>query len=356
MSTTATLAPSSHPVHTFAAAAPTSPASSATAPAAVPSFMRWARYANGIVVSEPGMSVRDAVVKSGLDYTVTLIDMFGRDNLNNDRVVGFDGHFGTVRRDKDGSVTPLAVVKSRYSVANNIDAFDFAQSLVDDWGANVVAAAAFGDPLGAQAYLALRASDAITVGGDDAHDVYVLLMNSHDGSSGITVSVIAVRRDNGTEVGFELPGAPQRWSIRHSGDIYAKYREAEKTATMVNKWTTKYEGMTRLLLGARVTETQIDKFVQRFLPTPSAAGDKSAKTWAERRMVLRTMCKDAHDGDGFGAGTHMAVFNATCSYIDHRSATRGGEPELIRARRAIEGRNTLTKAKAWRLLTESAES
>lgn len=327
------------------------PQSAPFAEAKVPSFIRWAIAKGGLVAPGAGMSVTDAVRSAGLDYMVRLIDNEAVDNSDPACPARYPmkGFFTTIRQDKDGTVTPLSVVKSRYAIADNINAFDFAQALVDDFGANVVAAAAFGDPLGAKAYLVVKAPRTMTVG-HDPYDIYMVIMNSHDGSCGLSCSVVAVRRRDGVEVSFDLGRASQKWTIRHSGDIYSKYREAEKTMRMVDRWIDTYEGMSQKMLLTRITPDQIALFVKQFLPD-RGTGEKSQKTWAERRTQLHTLCRESY-GHGFGAGTVLAVFNATCLYIDHHAATRGGSPDVIRARRALEGRNVLAKRRAWRLLSE----
>lgn len=332
----------------------------ASSPSAVPhaakepSFIRWARATGGMVAtSETGMSVVDAVKAAGLDYLVTAWTLQAVDHYQPGVLperIEMENWFPTIRLNADGTKIPLGVIRSRYTITQNASAFSFAQELVDNFDANIVAAAAYGAPLGSRAYLALKSPHTLNVGGTDPHDVYVVVHNSHDGSSAVSAEIIAVRRENGIEVSLHTGAAPQRWTLRHSGNVDEKYAEAVETTKLVEKWITSYEGMTRELLGARFGSAQIKVFTESFMPTPRGAGTKSADTWAKRRLLLTQVIRDEVDGLGFGAGTAMAVFNATCTYIDHHAATRGADADKVRMTRAITGRNVPQKQKAWTML------
>lgn len=318
-----------------------------------PAFVRWAGT-HGILNTD-GMGVKEAVIAAGLNYEVTLDDAAAVSRVTGAQTM-MDGFRATMRRDPNGGVVPLGVVKTRYAICQNLDALDFAQSLIDDFGANIVAASAHGNPLGARAYLALKAPQVMHLSGVDPHQMYVVITNSHDGSSGVTCTLHAVRDESGVDVAFDLGAAPQRWVVRHTGDLDMKYREATKTVEMVERWIETYEGMSRLLLGARVREQQVNRFVHAMLPTPTSAGKRSETTWARRRAELHELCITATEGHGFGDRTAMAVFNAACEYIDHHAGTRGGDPDMTRAKRALDGRNTLAKSRAWRLLSDEVQN
>lgn len=331
---------------------PQTPAVEAATPAAPRPYFVRATHGRGKVFTEP-VDVVDAITQSGLDYVVTLTDddVIAPMTVPGGTVhVPMTGFKGVVRVNPDGGRSALGVVKSAYRICQNVDAFDFAQSLLDDFDANVVAAAADGNPLGARAYLALRLPQTLMAGGQDPHDVYVIVTNSHDGSSALTARVSAIRRVNGVEVVGTFVGAPMAYTIRHSGDVGAKMREAIETMETVNAWVQTYERATYALLGERMTEVEFDQFAKKVLPTPSGSSERAAQQWADRRLTLRRLFTDM-PAQAFGRGTRYAAFMAFCEYVDRHAPTRGGDPDTVRIDRLLSGRATRAKEAAWKALT-----
>lgn len=310
-----------------------------------PTFVRWAEY-HGKVFAEP-TSVVDALVASRLDFTVSKEELLVV--TSNGAELDFPSKVATVRNNGDGTRNVLGIVGSNYSVCQNAEAFAWAQDLVDDYDANIVAAASYGRVLGSSVYLALRSPDTITVG-DDVHDLYVSLNNSHDGSSGLNVRVTAVRPHAGTEVAVDLRRAHQSWSVRHSGDLALKAREAATTMANLRAWAREYEDVSYQLLATPMGAEQFTAFAKAFLPTPNAASEKAAEKWAMKRLELRELF-EVSDHAAFGRGTFIAAFNAACAWVDERYATRGkNSPQLARAERAVDGRSAAAKQRAWSLL------
>lgn len=318
----------------------------------LPAFYGAARPGYGRVFKEP-VDVVDALIDAGLDYTVVVTEddvvapMAVSGGTANITMSGFRG---VIRLNADGTRSGLGVVKTSYRTCQNADAFDFAQSLLDDFGANVVAAAAWGNPVGAKAFLALRLPDTLMAGGTDPHDVYVVVSNSHDGSSALTARVAPIRRATGAEITAPLVGAPMSYTLRHTGDMGAKFRDAEATMSTVRRWIETYESATFALLAEKMTSEQFAAFAKQALPTPKGSSERSADQWAARRATLIDLFENGK-GQGFGRGTRYAAFTAFCEYVDFHSATRGGDPSSIRQDRLLSGRAARQKADAWALLT-----
>lgn len=309
-----------------------------------PTFVRWASNF-GRVFTRP-VDVIDAMVQSGLDFTVGKIELVARTPLGEELEV--PGKVATVRYNADGTKAVLGTVGTGYQVCSNLDAFAWSQDLLDDHGANIVAASCYGKPLGSKAFVAARTERTFKIGGE-VHDVYVLLHNSHDGSSGLNVSTTAVRRSTGTEINIAPNAAAQHWTVRHSGNLEAKAREAADTMRRVNTWVASFENMSHTLLAKPMPADTFTTFSERFLPTPKAAKDRSANLWAARRQELRDLF-EVSPQCAFGRGTYLAAFNAACVWVDERYEARGENSQMVRAARGIDGRSTSTKQRAWDVL------
>lgn len=315
----------------------------------LPAFLGIA-HIQGMVARE-SMTVHEALIEAGLDYTVTRHE--GQTNVplpdGGTLTLPQDGYWSTVRNNPDGSKAFLGMVKGRYQTIQNADAFAFGQHLSDEFGANVIAAAAFGKPLGTRTFLALHLSDTLNVGGQDPHDLYLLIGNSHNGETGVTAAIVPIRKASTGEVVTKMPEAPQRWTLRHSGDIAGKFAEAVHTMQMVKQWIRTYQNVTYTLLGTRMTADEFRDYTHKLLPTPRNAGERSAATWAGRRQVLLDLFESAPT-NSFGRGTRYAAFCAVNEYVDHYAATRGGDPAQVRYARNLGGQAVRFKEHAWTLL------
>lgn len=317
----------------------------------VPYFIR-AAAGPGKVFDEP-VDVVDAIEESGLDYIVTVSDL---DVIAPVQIPGgttnieMTGHKGVIRVNSDGTRGPLGVVKSAFRACQNSDGFEFAQALLDDYDADVVAAAAHGNPLGSRAYLALRLNETLMAGGQDPHDVYVIVTNAHDGNAALTARVAPIRRTTQAEVATALVGAPMSYNLRHTGDLAGKMSDAVGTMRMVRHWIETYESATFALLAEPMSQSEFGTFAKRVLPTPSGSKERAAKTWAARRATLIHLFEKAPT-QAFGRGTRYAAFTAFCEYVDYHSSTRGGDPADVRADRLLTGRAARMKADAWKALT-----
>lgn len=340
---------------------PAVPASAAPAPAAnaaalftgnrLPAFIGIAQVTG--MVARDEMTVSEAITAAGLDFTVTRHE--GQANVplpgGGTLALPQDGYWSTVRNNPDGSHAFLGMVKGRYQTIQNSDAFAFGQHLIDEYGANVAAAASFGKPLGTRTFLALALTETLNVAGQDPHDLYLLIGNSHDGSTGLTAAIVPIRRASMGEVVTNMAHAPQRWTLRHSGDIAGKFAEAVHTMQMVKQWIATYQRMTYNLLGTHMTVSEFEDFARRLLPTPRNAGKRSAETWANRRRVLVDLFENAPT-NSFGRGTRYAAFCAVNEYVDHFAATRGGDPTQVRYARNLGGQAVRFKERAWAMLAD----
>lgn len=317
----------------------------------VPAFLGVARV-SGLVIREQ-MSVEEAIVAAGLNFTVTrhegqtIVPVTGGGTL----ALPQEGHWSTVRNNPDGTKAFLGVVKGRYQTIQNGDAFAFGQHLIDEYEANVCAAAAFGKPIGTRTFLALSLSEGFTIGGRDPHDLHLLITNSHNGDSGLTAAIVPIRRASMGEVVTNIPRAPQRWTLRHSGNIAGKFEEAVHTMQMVKQWISTYQNLTYSLLGTTMSSSEFEAFAQQMLPTPRNAGKRSAETWAERRRTLVDLFENAPT-NSFGRGTRYAAVCAVNEYVDFHAATRGGDPAQVRYARNLGGQSVRFKERAWSLLAD----
>ena len=143
----------------------------------------------GAVLDRPPATVGEAIEASGLGWSVAkrrlAIDC-GADLPDVLRYRGFTGHYATVRQDND---EVLGVVGERYRIVQNHEAFAFVDQLL---GSSIHFETAGSLHGGRRVWVLATLPDHVEVGGDDVRP-YVLLMNSHDGSTAVVAATTPIR-------------------------------------------------------------------------------------------------------------------------------------------------------------------
>lgn len=176
----------------------------------------------GQLVNESQTS-EQAIKLAGLDYEVKKEPIY----LSNGEII--PGSFATVRQDNK---TPLGVVKSRYEVLQNVNAFDFFDSIVGKGEAIYETAGVLGK--GETIFITAKLPDYIRVGKEDLIEQYIFLTNSHDGSKPITAAFTPIRIVCNNTLNAALRTANNKITIRHTANLNSKLNEAHKLMGIVN--------------------------------------------------------------------------------------------------------------------------
>lgn len=149
-------------------------------------------------------TTREVIEKAGLDFNVQKCELVAKMpyNLsgNNDinQNAGDFAFMGNIYRDCPNAYAtyrtdrniPLGVVKEKYEVIQNLDAFDFFDTAIGENMAKFQYAGCFG--YGHKVFITAKLPITTTVG-DDPIDNYLVLSTSHDGSSSIDILFTPVR-------------------------------------------------------------------------------------------------------------------------------------------------------------------
>ena len=165
---------------------------------------------------------KDAIEYYGLDYKIEKWPVFAQ---LNSPPVEIPDKYATMRLD---TIKPLGVVGSVYTVVQNIDAFDFIDTIaaecsvlfnlvkeIDD-GRMMVVKAQLGDEIGIQ---------------KDTLRKTLLLTNSHDGSSKVRVQFNIENKSNNTLLSFSLPNIAASLDVKHTTNMGEKLTEGKRTIT-----------------------------------------------------------------------------------------------------------------------------
>ncbi|GAA1540257.1 hypothetical protein GCM10009827_069500 [Dactylosporangium maewongense] len=124
----------------------------------------------------------------------------------------------------------LGVVGSKYEVLQNEDAFAFLQELVDRHDVLWESAGALRG--GRKVFICMRLPNTVTVDAPGVADQiipFIVVLNSHDGSSQFQVVVTPWRPVCGNTERFALRDAHARWGVRHTCNARERIEEARRT-------------------------------------------------------------------------------------------------------------------------------
>lgn len=305
----------------------------------------WHRL--GTRLHEPATAA-EAMTNAGLDYAVglcPLTTLFGEP---------VKGRRAVVRED-DRRV--LSVVGESYVPIQNQECFNFLDSVVADEGIRYHTAGALGQ--GERIWLLAKLPDTIRVkNSDDITEQFLLLSNSHNGSSALRVFFTPIRVVcANTLAAAHSRGESQGIAIRHAGDLTAKVTEAKKVLGLAKHFYDDLALKADYLASYYPTSQQLEKFFERLYPDPAHSTSERTRNIRQRLLQL---FEHGHGQDlPEIRHTAWAALNAVTEYVDHHRPTRGRTP-IERADRRLQsqwfGSGARLKQRAWTLALELASN
>lgn len=153
-------------------------------------------------------STENALKLSGLDWTVHKDQTYLGDTPT--------GYYCTYRYDSDMSKVILGNVSKRYEILQNEEAFQPFDEALLEFGYTYETAGSLGD--GEKIWILAKSPEYKLVG-DDKIDQYVLLFNSHDGSSGVVMRPTLIRVVCQNTLDFSLNQKGQQIKFKHTANV-----------------------------------------------------------------------------------------------------------------------------------------
>lgn len=261
-------------------------------------------------------TAKEALELASLDWTVEKQPLFFGEHKT-----GFPGQFATVRVSDQ---KPLGVVSDGYHVFQNVEAFDFLDAITDTGSQDAVytsAGSLFG---GKRVFITMKIGDGITVGDDDAHDMYLMATNSHDGTQAFTASVSLIRAVCNNTVTMALNSAKSKWALRHKSALSksGRVQEARDALNMSFKYADAFEEEVAKLMAVEVSKDQFNTIAKSIVPESKFKHDKDVQALMDVFENEKTVNMGGGEGTGWGA------FNAVTYFVDHVREYRTDESKF----------------------------
>jgi len=262
-------------------------------------------------ITEDVLTAHEALTTAGLDWDVKLHSLYAQIGKNKKKV----GDRFAVVRQSDESI--LGTVGSRYTPFQNRDAFQFADNLVDDGAAKYETAGSLKD--GRVVFLTMKVPMELQVAGEDAHEMYLVLRNSHNGLSSVNVLVTPVRVVCQNTMSMALGTARQRWAAPHTASLTGKIQEARETLNLTFKYAEAFNASATKMVNTTVTDAMLRELLEDVLPDRPKTAE-----------VIETIETLHHTSEVNGyTGTAWGAFNAVTEYFDHYRETKTQEAVML---------------------------
>ncbi len=292
----------------------------------------------GVRVQEAPTSA-DALICAGLNWEVLQKDVYTEDGI-------FIAGYKVNIRSTDDAL--LGIVSDRYKVVQNEDAFRFTDDLL---GAGVTYETAGALQGGRKVWMLAKMPHKYIIGGDEIAP-YMVVMNSHDGSSGIKVAMTPVRVVCQNTLNLALNNAKRIWTTKHTENVMNRVHEARETLMLAEAYMGDLTREMDWLSRVKLTDKEVMSFMQEFFPVTEDMSEVAKKNNLRLLEDMKQRYWDAPDLANIGKNGYRFV-NAVSDFATHADPlrkTKNYNENLFL--RTIEGNPMIDKA--YKMVREAA--
>ena len=260
----------------------------------------------GTVVKEAPTS-DEAIKIAHLDWKINQIPVMANG-------VEIPNYFANVRSDTNEA---LGVVKGRYKVIQNTEAFDFVDGIVQNKEVKCRYETAGSLFNGRKIFLLVKLPNKLLLG--DKVENYLFFTNSHDGSSALTAGITNVRVVCNNTLQMALKEAPRTWTCRHTESILSKKAQAQQTLGLAVTYMDNMDKVAEELAQKKINE---EKFFRKlFEKNTFSLCEKNIEQVIERMHIIYN---EKDDLQNF-RGTAWGMYNAVADYVSNAVPFRNTE-------------------------------
>lgn len=298
----------------------------------------------------------ESILASGLGWTVEKQAVY----LQNGLIV--PDKWATVRTDTG---MPLGIVGNRYTVQQNVECFNFLDSLIQDGIMRYESAMALDGGRKIALLARMPEYDEIADGDDSLR--YILFSTTHDGTGSINVMPTAVRVVCANTLAIAMSRGRSSGnirSIRHTASKNARLKMAAEWISQFSTEFTLYADKAKKLAETRYTKEQCEAYIQNLFPISREMSSRQLTNVQTRIMKVRDAFVHPSNKLPSINGSWWRLYNSVTYMIDHSTdyRVRGyrnsqEKNRMIQERRfedLIGGKGSKFKNDAFNLAVEMA--
>lgn len=287
----------------------------------------------------------EAIKTANLDFEVEKIPV--RIKLPNGKTFVSKDQFGTVRKDNS---EVLGYVGNRYEILQNVQAFDFFDSIVGKGEAIYETAGVLG--VGERIFITAKLPAHITIGKNDVIDQYIFLTNTHDGKGSVTAAFTPIRIVCNNTLNAALKTMKNKVTLRHTSGVHDKLKLAHEVMGIQNMYT---KEITEIF--NQMAKTEANEMVyKKIIVGAMADNDKMVKDYFEGNPstkfknnvneVLEYAYGNETQKMASTNNTVYGAYNAVTGYNQNVNTYKDNDTKM---KQILEGRSYNQQAEAFRL-------
>lgn len=261
----------------------------------------------GNVVSEAPDS-KTALQVAGLDWNVLQKDVYTQEGFY---IPGYKLNY------RDSDFQQLGIVTDRYKVVQNVDAFRFTDGLL---GTGVKYETAGSLQGGRRTWILAKLTEQYIIAGDKITP-YLLVMNSHDGTSSIKVCMTPVRVVCNNTLNLALSTAKRMWQTKHTENIMDRMDDAKETLFFAHGYMSELGKAIDKLNQMKLQDKKVIEYMQAFFPVSVEMSDIQRKNNSRLLEDLKHRYFDAPDLQHVGKNAYRFI-NAVSDFATHAEPIR----------------------------------
>jgi phage/plasmid-like protein (TIGR03299 family) len=290
-------------------------------------------------------SSREAIEAARLDWSVVKVPLYV---VGGTRIHELPHRFAILREDEIGRkhCHVFGIAGREYTPLQNREAFEFFDPLVQDARATYETAGALGH--GERVWIQARLAGDFEVVSGDAVQRFLLLSNSHDGTSSVQVKLTPIRVVcNNTLTSALAKGRTIR--VRHDRDVRDRLEHAKELLGVIEAQYLEIAALFRRMAEVRFNQDRAAKYFADVFPERATA-DANRQSLENRRWALHFYEHGRGNEAPKVRHTLWAAYNGVTELIDHRRpANQAVDYSKKRLRSVWYGAGAATKERALRL-------
>jgi phage/plasmid-like protein (TIGR03299 family) len=208
-------------------------------------------------IVQNAMTSKEVIENANLDYEVEKTTIHAK--IGESLYQPYDEKFATYRKDTN---EVLGLVGGRYEIVQNKDAFSFFDAIIDEGEAIFETAGVLGK--GEKIFATAKLPNDLMVNGEPC-EKYIVLTNSHDGSSSIIAGLTTIRVVCNNTLQAALRGLSNKVSIKHTMGAKERLAEAYKVMGIASVYMKEVEGVFNQMAKTTISDEQLKSYIQNVM-------------------------------------------------------------------------------------------
>lgn len=278
-------------------------------------------------IVEDYLTAKEALVAAQLDWQVDLYPIhFNKATDAFPDYVEVPDQFAVVR---DSDLYTMQICGAQYLPVQNYKSFEFFDSVVGSGEAKYDTA---GDlEHGKKVFITAKLIGRdILIGGVDRVDLYLVLINSHDGTMSFQIMATPVRVVCENTMNYAIRNCVNRWSNKHTEGLEGKVLDARATLDLTFRFADEFEAQMNELIAQQFDKADFELLVKDVFPGKKENTDRFS---AEQYALIGCFESTPNLDDAFRY-TKWGALNAVREYDDwgkefRASATKSEDEQRV---------------------------